>query len=170
MSLISGHRGTGAKEYDIETEEWEELASKFINNKIYLPLLELLIETKKQIYRHVMTQKNHRQFIKLAPIIKKINRKITLIFHYFADIEKNASQLFCSVDIENIDKAIEFYEKFSKKISLEWPICISTDILKTLPKLKADLQKFKKHLLSTFYLLTKFFQGKSPNKKNLKLF
>ena len=81
-------------------------------------------------------------FITLLPMIRSINRKTTLVFHYFVYIEKNASQLFCTSDIENIDKAIEIYENFSKKIPLEWPICTSTDIMITLSKLKVNLEKF----------------------------
>ena len=46
------------------------------------------------------------------------------------------------------------------KIPLELPICTSTDILRTLPKLKGNLEKFEKDLLSTFYLLIKNFRGK----------
>ena len=48
-----------------------------------------------------------------------------------------------------------------KKIHLAWPVCTSTDILRTLPKLKANLEKFLKYLLSTFYLLTKFYRKKN---------
>ena len=94
------------------------------------------------------------------PIIKRINRKIALFFQYFSCIEKNASQLFCTGNIESIDEAINIYEKYNKEIPLGWPICTSTDILRTLPKLKANLQKFKKYLMSIFYLLTKFYWGK----------
>ena len=50
-----------------------------------------------------------------------------------------------------------------KKIPLELPICTSTDILRTLPKLKVNLEKFEKYLLSTFYI----FQEKNiPEKEN----
>ena len=58
-------------------------------------------------------------------------------------IEKNASQLFCTGDIENINQAIDIYEKYDKK------------------------------LLSTFYLLIKFFWEKNiseeENEENIKL-
>ena len=40
--------------------KWAELTSTFLNKKAYL---QLLIEIKKQTYRHVRTQRNHRQFI-----------------------------------------------------------------------------------------------------------
>ena len=89
--------------------------------------------------------------------IKKINRRITLVFHYFAFIEKSANNLFCKGDIENINQAIDVYEKCIKKIPLEWPISTSTDILRTLTKLKANLAKFEKYLLAKFYLLIKLF-------------
>ena len=167
MNFISGCRGIRKIEYDVETVEQAELTSTFINEKTYLPLLELLIEIKKQTYRHVMLQTNLEDFITLPPMIRLINRKITLVFDYFAYIGKNASQLFCTSDIENIDKAIEIYEHFSKKIPLEWPICTSADIMRTLSKLKVNLEKFKKYLLSTFYLLTKFYLGKGLEEKSM---
>ena len=74
-------------------------------------------------------------------------------------------QLFCLGDIENIYQAIDIYEKYDKKISLEWSICTSTDILRTLPKLKANLEKFEKYLLSTFDLLINFFSRKKYSKR-----
>ena len=115
----------------------------------------------------MISQRNRGQLIRSPPIIRKINREIKLVFYYFACIEKNASQLFCTSDIENINQAIDIYKKDYKKIPLEWPICTSTDILKTLTKLKANLEKFEKYLLSTFYLLIKFFQKKKiPEEEN----
>ena len=63
-------------------------------------------------------------------------------------------------DIENTDEAIDIYGKYIKKILLDWSICTSPDILRTLPKLKANLEKFRKHLSSAFYLHTKLYQGK----------
>ena len=63
-------------------------------------------------------------------------------------------------NIENINQAIDIYEKYDKKIPLEWPICTSTDILRTLLKLKTNVEKFEKYLLSTFYLLINFFSRK----------
>ena len=105
----------------------------------------------------MILQRNCGQFIRSPPIVRKINRKIKLIFHCFSRIEKNGSQLFCTGDIENINQAIDIYEKYDKKIPLEWSICTSTDILRTLPKLRANLEKFEKYLLSTFYLLINIF-------------
>ena len=49
------------------------------------------------------------------PIVGKTNRKITLVFYYFVHIEKNAIQLFCTGDIEDINQAINIYEKYNKK-------------------------------------------------------
>ena len=69
-------------------------------------------------------------------------------------MEKNASQLFFMSDIENINQAINIYEKCDKIIPLKWSICTSTDIL------GINLEKFEKYLLSTFYLLINFFQKK----------
>ena len=63
----------------------------------------------------MISQRNCRHFTSSPPIVKKINRKITLVFHYFARIEKNASQLFCMRDIENINQSIGIYEKYDKK-------------------------------------------------------
>ena len=118
----------------------------------------------------MILQRNCGQFIRSPPIVRKNNRKIKLIFHCFSRIEKNASQLFCTGDIENINQAIDIYEKYDKKIPLEWPICTSTDILRALPKLKVNLEKFEKYLLSTFYLLIKFFQEKNiPEEETIKL-
>ena len=49
----------------------------------------------------MILQKNCGQTIRPPPVVRKINRKITLIFHYFARIEKSASQLICMGDKEN---------------------------------------------------------------------
>ena len=117
----------------------------------------------------MISQRKCGQFIRLSPIARKINRKITLVFHYFARIEKNASYLFCTGEIANIYQAIDIYEKYDKNIPLEWPISTSTDILRTSPKLKANLEKFEKYLLSTFYVLMKFFEKKIFQKKKTKL-
>ena len=45
-------------------------------------------------------------------MLEKLMEKIKLVFHCFAHIEKNVSRLFCTGDIENINQAIEIYEKF----------------------------------------------------------
>ena len=56
------------------------------------------------------------------------------------------------------------------KIPLAWPVCTSTDILRTLHKLKANLEKILKYLLSTFYLLKKLHREKNiPEEENIKL-
>ena len=109
-----------------------------INRKItlvflYFPRIEknisqLFCTSDKQKFNHMISQRNHWQFIRSPPIVRKI---IALVFHYFARIEKNASQLFCKGDIEYINQAINIYENYDKKIPLEWPICTSTDILRT---------------------------------------
>ena len=52
--------------------------------------VRIVNRNKKQTYRHAMTQRDHGQFINLQQIIRSINRKITLVSHYFAYIEKNA--------------------------------------------------------------------------------
>ena len=60
MTFIPGYHSIGKIKQDVETEKWAELTSTFLNKKAYL---QLLIEIKKQTYRHVRTQRNHRQFI-----------------------------------------------------------------------------------------------------------
>ena len=117
----------------------------------------------------MISQRKCGQVIRLPPIVRKINRKITLVFHYFTRIEKNASHLLCTGEIANIYQAIDIYEKYDKNIPLEWPISTSTDILRTSPTLKANLEKFEKYLLSTFYVLIKFFEKKIFQKKKTKL-
>ena len=47
MNFLSRQGGIGEMEYDLETEEWIELSSTFLNEKTYLPLLKLLVEIKK---------------------------------------------------------------------------------------------------------------------------
>ena len=128
MNFLSCWGGIGEMEYNLETEELRELSSTFLNGKTYLLFLKLLVEIKKQKFKHMILQRNSREFIRSSPIVRKINRKITLVFHYyFACIEKNTGQLFCTGDIENINQAIGIYEKYHKK------------------------------LLSKFYLLIKYF-------------
>ena len=63
----------------------------------------------------MISQRHRGQFIRSPPIVRKINRKITLVFHYFACIEKNASQLFSTGDMEKVYQAINIYEKYDKK-------------------------------------------------------
>ena len=63
----------------------------------------------------MILQRNHGQFTRSPPILRKINRKITLVFYYFACIEKNASQLFSTGDMEKVYQAINIYEKYDKK-------------------------------------------------------
>ena len=84
MNFLSRQGGIGEIEYDLETEEWIELSSTFLNEKTYLPLLKLLVEIKKQKFEHMILQRNHRQFIRSPTIVRNINRKFTLFFHYFA--------------------------------------------------------------------------------------
>ena len=69
-------------------------------------------------------------------IVRKINREMTLVFHYFCVHRKNESQLFCMGDIGNINQAINIYKKYDKNIPLAWPVCTSTDMLRSSPKLK----------------------------------
>ena len=112
---------------------------------------------KKQKLKHMIRQRNCVEFIESAPVSEKINNGIVLVFHYFASLEKSASNLFCMGDIENIDQAIDVYENYIKKIPLEWLICTSTNILRTLPKLKTNLEKLLKksniNILSAYKIL-----------------
>ena len=80
-----------------------------------LPLLKLLVEVKKQKFKHMKLQGNYGQFIRSPPIVRKINRKITLFFHYLAHVGRNTSQLFCTSDIESTQEVIDIYEKYDKK-------------------------------------------------------
>ena len=88
MSFLSHHSGIGEKEYDIGTEEWIELNSTFLNEKTYLPLLKLLIEIKKQKFKDIAIQRNRGQFLRSAPVVRKIGRKIILFL-------KIGFSLFC---------------------------------------------------------------------------
>ena len=107
----------GEIEYHLETEELIELSSTFLNEKPYLLLLKLVVEIKKQRFKHIILERNRWEFLRSTPIVRKINGKIKLAFHCFAHIEKNVSRLFCMGDIENINQAIEIYEKFDQKNS-----------------------------------------------------
>ena len=107
----------GEIEYHLETEELIELSSTFLNEKPYLLLLKLVVEIKKQRFKHIILERNRWEFLRSTPIVRKINGKITLVFHCFAHIEKNVIRLFCMGDIENINQAIEIYEKFDQKNS-----------------------------------------------------
>ena len=51
MNFLSRQVGIGEMEYDLETEEWIELSSTFLNEKTYLLLLKLLVEMKKQQFK-----------------------------------------------------------------------------------------------------------------------
>ena len=59
---------------------------------------------------------------------------------------------------------------YHKKIPLEWPVSVCTDILKTLTKFKKSLEDFMKQLKSLFFLLKKFYQGKNLEKEDKELF
>ena len=51
MNFLSLGDGIGEIEYDLETLEWIELGSTFVNEKTYLLLLKLLVEIKKQQFK-----------------------------------------------------------------------------------------------------------------------
>ena len=165
MNFLSRRGGIGEIEYDLETEERIELSSTFLNTKTYLPLLKSPVQIKKQKSKHIMSQRNWGQSIRSPPVVRIINRKTALVFHYLAHVEKNKSELFCTDDIENTQEALDIYEKYYKIIPLVWPVCTSTDILRALPKLKVNLEKLKKYLLSTFYLLKKIYDGKKRSRR-----
>lgn len=108
-----------------------------------------------------MKQRNIDQFINPFPLlIKKINRKIMRVFHYFDFTKLTVNILFCTGNVENINEATNFYEKYENKIPLEWPLRVLPDIMSELPKLKTKINKLKKHLLDTFSLLKKFSSKK----------
>lgn len=83
-----------------------------------------------------MRQRNSEWFINPSPLlIKKINRKILWVFHYLDSIESNVNMLFCTGDVENVNEAINIYEKYENKIPLEWSLCVSPDMMSELSKL-----------------------------------
>ena len=41
----------------------------------------------------MISQRNRGKFIRSTAIVKKINRKIALVFHYFPRIEKNCKSI-----------------------------------------------------------------------------
>ena len=49
MDFLTRGGGIGEIEYNLETEEWIELSSTFLNEKTYLLLLKLLVEKKLNI-------------------------------------------------------------------------------------------------------------------------
>ena len=59
MNFLPLGDGIGEIEYDLETLEWIELGSTFVNEKTYLLLLKLLVEIKKQKFNHMISQRNH---------------------------------------------------------------------------------------------------------------
>ena len=86
-----------------------------------------------------MRQRNSDWFINPSPLqIKKINRKIMWVFHYLDSIKSNVDMLFRTGDVENVNEAISIYEKYENKILLEWPLCVSPDIMLELSKLKIN--------------------------------
>ena len=101
-----------------------------------------MLALKKLIFQEITCQRNHRLFIRIPTYIKKIGRKITMVFHCFEEIQKYTEQLLYTNDIHNIEEAINVYDKFEKKIILDWPLCESSHIILVLPKLKPS-----KHLL-----------------------
>ena len=122
---------------------------------------------KKATFQNVKIQRNCGQVITITPIVKNLNRKITLLFHSFSQIKKYIDNLFCTGDIKNIDEAINVYENYNKKIPLEWLVCVCTDISKTLSKLQKSLENFMKQLNynSIFFCLKNFIKEKMSKKK-----
>lgn len=57
-----------------------------------------------------MRQRNIERFINPFPLlIKKINRKIMRVVHYFDFTKLTVNILFCTGNVENINEAINFY-------------------------------------------------------------
>ena len=79
------------------------------NEKIHLPILNLLIQMKRQTCKYMIEQRSCGQYFSLQLSISEFNRKITLLFHYLGKIEEYASQLFCSGEIENVKEAMKIY-------------------------------------------------------------
>ena len=97
-----GHNNIGEIEYDKEIEGWCALNSTFLNEKTHLPILDLLIQMKRQTYKYMIEQRSSGKYFRLQPSISEFNRKIILLFHYLEKIEEYASQLFCTGEIENV--------------------------------------------------------------------
>ena len=93
MNFLSRRGGIEEIEYNLETEQWIELGSTFLNEKTYLPLLKLLVEITKQKFKHTISQRNRGLFIRSPPIVRKINRKITLVFHLFCAHRKKSKSI-----------------------------------------------------------------------------
>ena len=74
-----------------------------------MPILNLLIQMKRQTYKYMIEQIRCGQYFSLQLSISEFNRKITLLFHYLGKIEEYASQLFCSGEIENVKEAMKIY-------------------------------------------------------------
>ena len=77
-------------------------------------------------------------------------------------IEKNASQLFCTGDIENINQAIDIYEKYGKKLLSTFYLLIKFFRQKIIPEeenITFD-RKYKKRALRNFFLTLKKFSNK----------
>ena len=110
----------------------------------------------------MILQRNCGQFIRSPQIVSKIDRKITLVFHYFACIEKNPSQLFCTGDLENINQAIDIYEKYDKKLLSIFDVyrIFSRKNYSRLGKHKTIDRKYKKRA-SIFTWIKKFRQEKN---------
>ena len=99
-------------------------------------------------------------------LIKNLNKKITQIFYHFDCIKSNVDIVFCTGEVENINQVIELYEKYEKKITLEWQFNFSPDLMSTLLKLNININRLKKYLFQTFCLLKK----SAPNIKLPKKF
>ena len=85
-----------------------------------------------------------------------------MVFFCFKKIQKYSKQLLCT------GEAINVYDKFEKKLILNWPLCESSDIMLVLLKSKECLKKFRKQLVVTFYLIKKICRAKNKNKKPVK--
>ena len=79
MNFLSRCGGIGEIKYDLETEEWIELSSTFLNEKPYLPLLKLLVEIKKQNF--VSIEKPASQLLCVGEI-ENINQAIDIYKKY----------------------------------------------------------------------------------------
>ena len=78
-------------------------------------MFSLLLALKKIIFQEITWQRNHRLFMTIPTDIKKIGKKITMVFHWFEEIQKYSEQLLCTRDIDNMEEAINVYDKFEKK-------------------------------------------------------
>ena len=83
---------------------------KFYKRKKFPAHIQFIVSVKKT-FQQITWQRNHELFITIPTDIKKIGGKITMVFHWFKEIQKYFKQLLCTGDIDNIEEAVNVYVK-----------------------------------------------------------